>query len=189
MGSGISSNNKKKKNYYGSAIFGYKSTSTLVKSSCTLYLPIAADIDNDNSSKRINNNSDDNVLYQPSLYGLGATANHSTFSQLSTLTAATVIDCSGNSNSQLYKDLIYVDKTYYSNEKEQQYHLFIKQQQQQKEEAERALLKQQRGDAITFHDIIQIYQQSMQNIDLSKKGLESITSSIGLLSMIKKLDL
>lgn len=180
MGQTISSsrskNSNKRKDYYGSTIFGYKYVVTSASSSTTtVYL---------------NEHNDDNVLFQPFLYGLAGantTANHSTFSQLSSLTAATTIRSDSGfplyeKNSQLWKDLTYIDQTHYQEENDLPFLLPLVDKQQEEH--------QQRRDAITFHDILHMcQQQSMQNIDLSKRGFGSISSNIGLLPMIRKLDL
>ncbi|OBZ89749.1 Leucine-rich repeat-containing protein 58 [Choanephora cucurbitarum] len=79
--------------------------------------------------------------------------------------------------NQLWKDLIYVDQTYYSQQKRC---LNIM---PERNEAP------QFGDALTFRDVLAMNLDNIHEVDLTNRSFRSIEPSIGLLSMIRKLDL
>lgn len=116
---------------------------------------------------------EDLVLFKPFLYGLGIPHSNQSILQ----------DSGGRTdsgfllyekNSQLWKDLTYVDQTYYPKEEE--------------EEEQTQEIIYAPGDPFSFHDLSSVCL-SMHDIQLSKRGLRSITPNISLLSMIRKLDL
>ena len=172
MGQGTSRNHfikKNKKNHFGTVLFG---NTTSLKAS--VYL---------NESGTDEYKGDDNLLFKPFLYGLGQhQSTHSLLTIDSSNNEASRRTDSGfllyEKNSQLWKDLMYIDQTYYKEDPQ---------------EAPSTPLKQLTsydalGDALYFNDIAAMCL-SMTDLDLSKRGFGSISSNIGLLPMIRKLDL
>jgi hypothetical protein len=157
MGQAISHRNKKK---FGSTIFGYTTTSAP-----SIYI------------KKIDNiQPEDNVLFKPFLYGLESTGSSNSIPSITENQgrADSGFLLSGK-DSQLWKDLMYVDQTYYPDVQQNSINEF---------EIEDLLV----GDTLTFEDISSI-SQNMQEIDLTKKGFGFISPNIGLLLTIRKLDL
>ncbi|KAI8382394.1 hypothetical protein BD560DRAFT_444302 [Blakeslea trispora] len=148
----------------GSTIFGYTS---LVPP-----LPTSNCIDHEEQDVL-----QDNLLSKPLLYGLEN-------SSVSTFTYE--LDQGGsradsglfllNGKTQLWKDLIYVDQTYYSQQKKR---LNVVQERK----------ASQFESALTFRDVLDMNLDNIQEIDLTNRGFKSIEHSIGLLPMIRKLDL
>jgi hypothetical protein len=153
MGQSVSSYKKN----FDSAVFGYTTaTSVYIKT---------------------NDEDEDNVLFKPFLYGLSA------FPTSSPSLIKETDACSNNNradsgfllcekDSQLWKDLIYVDQTYYNNNKLKPV-----------KEARDSLTL---GNPLTFDDIL---YTATQELYLSRRGFGLISPNIGLLSMIRKLDL
>ncbi|GAN09219.1 leucine rich repeat protein [Mucor ambiguus] len=163
MGQTISHQNSKSK--FGSTIFGY-TTSTKITTPPVYIKKTDQDI------------REDNVLFKPFLYGLQSTgSNHSVDSVTTENQGRTD---SGflltGKDSQLWKDLMYVDQTYYPDEQQESTH---------ESEIEDLLI----GDTLIFKDISCMSQNNMQDIDLTRRGLGFISPNIGLLSMMRKLDL
>jgi hypothetical protein len=120
----------------------------------------------------------DNVLFKPYLYGLDAGSlskdpSSSSNSHGNNRTDSGFLLC--EKDSQLWNNLIYVDQTYYSS-------CFLKST-RRFEPAEDLLI----GDALTLDDVA--ITTIAQDIDLSKRGLGFLSPNIGLLPMIRKLDL
>ncbi|KAG2234360.1 hypothetical protein INT48_007227, partial [Thamnidium elegans] len=152
----VSSKNKKA---FGSKIFGY---TTSIK-----------------ASVYIKEEKEDALLFKPFLYGLGM-IQHS-LSQLSIADTSSRTD-SGfllyEKDGQLWKDLAYIDQTYYQDDTDMA--TVVKQPQPE-------IIY---GPSIPFHfNEISIVCTSFHDINLSKRGFGTISSNIGLLSMIKRLDL
>lgn len=148
------------KKSFGSTLFGY---TTSIKAS--VY------IKNEEKEK------DDNLLFKPFLYGLGINQFHSqySFTQDSSNNRTDSGFLLYENNSQLWKDLTYIDQTYYNEQS-----ITIQQQGQE--------IIYAPGDALNFNDLSSMCL-SLHDINLSKRGFGSITSNIGLLTMIRKLDL
>ncbi|CAO3629713.1 unnamed protein product [Mucor hiemalis] len=127
---------------------------------------------------------DDNLLFKPFLYGLELNS-----SKQSIPSAVEHHNQSNGSradsgfllyekNSQLWKDLMYIDQTYYNND---EVPLTAR-------KSSSLNITTTTGDALCFSDIAAMCQ-SMYDLDLSKRGFESISPNISLLPMIRKLDL
>lgn len=157
MGQTISHRNKKK---FGSTVFGYTTTSAP-----PIYI-----------KKPDDNQQEDNVLFKPFLYGLESTGSSNSIPSVTENQgrADSGFLLSGK-DSQLWKDLMYVDQTYYPD---------VQQSSTNESEIQDLLV----GDALTLEDISSI-SRNMQEIDLIKRGIGFISPNIGLLSMIRKLDL
>ncbi|KAK4514204.1 uncharacterized protein ATC70_001792 [Mucor velutinosus] len=162
MGQTISHRNCKPK--LGSTVFGY-TTSTKVTAP-PVYIKKA------DQDKR-----EDNVLFKPFLYGLQSTgSNHSVDSVTENQGRTDSGFLLTGRDSQLWKDLMYVDQTYYPDERQKATY---------ESEIEDLLI----GDTLTFKDIYCMSQNNMQDIDLTRRGVGFISPNIGLLSMMRKLDL
>lgn len=166
MGQGGSTNRKKS---FGSVLLGYKVATSVY-------------------TKHHHEETLDNVLFKPFLYGLdddtllkspassssssGSSSSSSSYNYGNNRTDSGFLLC--EKDSQLWNDLIYVDQTYYSS-------CFFKS--MRPSEPEDSLI----GDVLTVDDIVTT--TLLQDLDLSKKGLGVISPYIGLLPMIRKLDL
>lgn len=115
--------------------------------------------------------NEDNVLFRPFLYGLSTYENKNSTTNGNNRTDSGFLLC--ENDSQLWKDLIYVDQTYYKNNSK------LTSAKQDK----RCLAL---GSALTFDDIPLTTTQELQ---LSRRGFGCISPNIGLLSKIRKLDL
>ncbi|KAI8086882.1 uncharacterized protein B0P05DRAFT_595102 [Gilbertella persicaria] len=122
---------------------------------------------------------EDNLLFKSFLYGLEGTNSSMSIDKMEqeNRTDSGLFLLSGK-KSRLWKDLIYVDQTYY----------------QQKEPSnllQHCLRKDtlQLGSAITFQDVFTMNLSNMQDVELTKRGLGLVSPNVGLLPMIRKLDL
>lgn len=117
------------------------------------------------------------MLFKPFLYGLqSAGSSHSVDSITDTPGRADSGFLLSGKESQLWKDLLYVDQTYYPDSQQKPPH---------ESEVEELLI----GDTLTFKDVSCMSQNNMQDIDLTRRGFGFISPNIGLLSMMQKLDL
>ncbi|KAL9554735.1 hypothetical protein MBANPS3_002678 [Mucor bainieri] len=166
MGQTISHRNSKSK--FGSTVFGY-TTSTQIAAP-PVYI-----------NKADQDKPEDNVLFKPFLYGLQSTGSSHSVDSVTPAETQGRTD-SGflltGKDSQLWKDLMYVDQTYYHPEKQQL-------EPAHESEIEDLLI----GDTLTFKDVACMSQNNMQDIDLTRRGFGFISPNIGLLSMMRKLDL
>jgi hypothetical protein len=168
MGQGTSSTDDRKR--LGSIILGYKAVTTIY-------------------TKHHHRETLDNLLFKPFLYGLdtsppskdqsgssnsdNSNSNSSSSSSINTTrTDSGFLLC--EKDSQLWNDLIYVDQTYYAA-------YFLKP--SCPPEPQDMLF----GDVFTVDDVPTT--STMQDVDLSKRNLGLISPTIGLLPMIRKLDL
>lgn len=159
MGQTVSHRSSKSK--LGSTVFGY-TTSTKVSAPAVYITPA----------------DQDNVLFKPFLYGLQSTgSSHSVDSAAESQGRTDSGFLLSGKESQLWKDLMYVDQTYYPDGQQKSAH---------ESEIEELLLI---GDTLTFKDVSCMSQNNMQDIDLTRRGFGFISPNIGLLSMMQKLDL
>lgn len=176
----LKNNRHQQQQHYGSTVFGHiifhKKASVFIK---------GFDVDE--------LKGDDNLLFKPFLYGLGQQA-----SLQSLLSAEHPHESNGSSradsgfllyekNSQLWKDLMYIDQTYYNNNAlpltSSTTTTTVR-----KLSSSPNINTTTTGDALYFNDISAMCP-SMYDLDLSKRGFESISANISLLPMIRKLDL
>ncbi|KAI8647314.1 hypothetical protein BD408DRAFT_408975 [Parasitella parasitica] len=156
MGQTVSHRNNKN---FGSTVFGYTTTSA-----SSIYLKEADDT-----------KQEDKVLFKPFLYGLASSESSTSVGSVRKQGRTDSGFLLSGKDSQLWKDLMYVDQTYYPEK-----------QPKPTDEAEMEDLLV--GDTLTLKDISST-SQNLQEVDLSKRGFGFITPNIGLLSMIRRLDL
>lgn len=152
------------KKSFGSTLFGY-----------TTSIRASVYIKNEDKEK------EDNVLFKPFLYGLGVNQFNSQYSFTHDLSSNNRTD-SGfllyDKNSQLWKDLTYIDQTYYDDEPTDT---------TPQNQTQETIYYAPR-DALYFNELSSICL-SLHDINLSKRGFGSISNNIGLLTAIRKLDL